>query len=174
MIALTRRAAGLAAFALLTAALASTAGRPDSALSDGKADGTLTVNGKVTKVAFAYARSVPDPFDSNAKGVLVIVSDVALDAKALGDDFARIHLSEKGKLHALEITLDGSGKPIAADWRHDGFKEAAPSGLSSADVFTKKTLDDKNIEGGYKSASEHEFFGSTFSFDVTFRAAIGH
>ena len=77
MIALTRRAAGVAAFALLTAALASTAGRPDSALSDGETGGTLTVNGKVTKVAFAYARSVPDPFDSNAKGVLVIVSDVA-------------------------------------------------------------------------------------------------
>jgi len=49
-----------------------------------------------------------------------------------------------------------------------------PSGLSSADPFTKTVLDDKVVEGSYKSAEEAEFFGNTYSFDVTFRAAIAH
>ena len=171
-----RTALFAAAFALVTTGLIATPAWSQAApsLADGKADGTLTVNGKPTKVAFAYARSVPDPFDSAAKDTLVIVSDVALDAKALGDEFQRIQLGEKGKIHAFEITVDASGKPISTVWRHNGFKGPAPSGLSSADVFTATTLDDKTVDGAYKSAAPGEFFGSTYAFDVRFRATIAH
>ena len=77
-----------------------------------------------------------------------------------------------GKLHAFEITIDAEGKPISTVWRHNGFKSAAPSGLSSEDVFTKKALDGKVIEASYKSAAPADFFDNTYSFDVTFRAAI--
>ncbi len=171
---LTRRAAGVAAAFAVMACLSPTQVWPQAAPADGKAEGTLTVNGKVTKVAFAYARSVPGFFDKAVNDTLVIVSDVALDAKALGDDFARIKLADKGKLHAFEITIDASGKPISTVWRSNAFKGPAPSGLSSADVFTKTVLDDKFVEGGYKSAEPGEFFGSTYAFDVTFRAAVSH
>jgi len=177
MVSATRRAALVAAaFALVTTGLTATPSpaQTASALADGKADGTLTVNGKATKVAFAYARSVADPFDSAAKDTLVIVSDVAIDAKALGDEFARIQLGDKGKIHAFEITVDATGKPISTVWRHNGFKGPAPSGLSTADVFTAATLDDKTVDGAYKSAAPGEFFGSTYAFDVRFRAAIAH
>ncbi len=55
MIALTHRAAVIvAAFGLLTTSLSATEGEADSApavSADGKAEGTLTVNGKTTKVA---------------------------------------------------------------------------------------------------------------------------
>ena len=178
MIALTRRAAvAVAAFGLLTTSLLATDGRADSApapLADGKAEGTLTVNGKTTKVAFAFARSVPGFFDKNVNDILVIVSDVPLDAKALADESARARMAKAGKLHAFEITVDAAGEPVSTAWRHDGFKGPAPSGLSSDDVFTKKVLDGKFVEGGYKSAAGEEFFGSTYAFDVSFRAAIAH
>ena len=175
MIALSRRAAiVLAAFGLLTTALPATDGRADSAMADGKAEGTLTVNGKTTNVAFAHARSVPGFSDPNTKDILVIVSDVKLDDKALADEFARIDMAKQGKLHAFEITVDATGTPVSTAWRHDGFKGAMPSGLSSDDVFTKKTLDDKLVEGSYKSAAPAEFFDNTYAFDVTFRAAIAH
>ncbi len=174
MLTLTRRAAGVATLAVLAASLSFAQGWPQAAPADGKADGTLTVNGKVTKVAFAYARSVPGFFDKAVNDTLVIVSDVALDAKSLGDDFARIKLAEKGKLHAFEITIDASGKPVSTVWRSNAFKGPAPSGLSTADVFTKTVLDGKFVEGGYKSAEPGEFFGSTYAFDVTFRAAVAH
>jgi hypothetical protein len=51
----TRRAAVvLAAVGFVTASLPATEGRAGSAPADGTAEGTLTVNGKTTKVAFAY------------------------------------------------------------------------------------------------------------------------
>lgn len=173
MMTLTRRSAMLAAaFGLLmTSPWAADAGA-DSA--DGKAVGTLTVNGTTTKVAFAYARSVPGFFDKNTNDTQVIVSDVPLDAAALADEFARIEMAKAGKLHAFEITIDATGTPISTAWRHDGFKGAMPSGISSADVFTKKVLDDKVIEGSYKSAADAEFFDNTYGFDVTFQATIAH
>ncbi|WP_158813753.1 hypothetical protein [Methylocapsa sp. S129] len=175
MMVLTRRAA-LAAIALAATSLLATAACADSAaaLADGKADGALTVNGKTTKVAFAYARSVPGFFDKKVNDTEVIVSDVALDAKALADESARIKMAAAGKLHAFEITINAAGAPISTIWRHNGFKGPTPSGLSTADVFTKNVLDGKVVDGGYKSAAPAEFFGNTYAFDVTFRAAIGH
>jgi hypothetical protein len=173
MIAHTRRTAMTgAALALLMISLS--AARGDSAPADGKAEGALTVNGKSTNVAYAFARSVPGFADKSVNDIQVIVSDVPLDAKALADEFARIRMAKEGKLHAFEITIDAEGKPISTVWRHNGFKGPAPSGLSSEDAFTKKVLDGKFIEAGYKSAEAAEFFGNTYSFDVTFRATIAH
>jgi hypothetical protein len=171
MIAFTRRTAlVLAASSLVASALAATDSNADPA--DGTASGTLTVNGETVKVAYAYARAVPGFFDKSTMDTQVIVSDVPLDEKALSDGFIRGDLAEAGKLHAFEITLDATGTPISTAWRHNGFTTPAPSGLSSADPFTETVLDGKVVGGNYKSAEEAEFFGNTYSFDVTFRAAI--
>src|SRR3954469_1307424 len=108
MIAFIRRTAlVLFASSLLTAALAATDG--NAAPADGTAEGTLTVNGKVTQVAYAYARAVPGFFDKSTMDTEVIVSDVPLDAAALSDPFVRGDLAEAGKLHAFEIIIDASG-----------------------------------------------------------------
>ena len=173
MIALTRRAAVAAiAFGLPAICLVAKSTRADSAT--GKASGALTVNGKTTNVAYAYARSVPGFADPNTPDIQVILSDVPLDEKALSDDFARIDMAKAGKLHAFEIIIDASGTPVSTAWRHDGFNGPMPSGLSSDDVFTKKTLDANTIEGSYKSGPNDEFFGNTYAFDVTFSAPIAH
>jgi hypothetical protein len=145
---------------------------PAARAADGKAEGAITVNGKTTKLAHAYARAIPGFFDKTKEDVEVILSDVALEGKALTDQFERIHMADAGKLHAFEITLDADGKPISTSFRDAGFKKASPSGLSSADVFTKKVFDGKTVEGSYKSAKPHEFFGDTYSFDVSFRADV--
>jgi len=175
MIALTRRAAILGvALGLAATSLMATDGKADSAPAEGKAVGTLTVNGKTIPVAFAYARSVPGFADPNVPDIQVIVSDVPLDAKALADEFARIDMAKQGKLHAFEITIDASGTPVSTAWRHDGFNGPMPSGLSSDDVFTKTVFDGKTVQGSYKSGPNDEFFGNTYAFDVTFNAAIAH
>ena len=171
MIAVTRRSAlVLAAASLLVPFVSATDVKADQA--DGTASGTLTVNGKTTQVAYAYARSVPGFFDKSTQDTQVIVSDVPLDATALSDPFVRGDLADAGKLHAFEITIDASGTPISTAWRDNGVKGPQPSGLSSADVFTKTVLDGKIVEGSYKSAEPAEFFGNTYAFDVTFRAVV--
>lgn len=145
---------------------------PAALAAEGKAQGTLTVNGKATKLSYAYARAVPGFFDKSKEDVEVILSDVPLEPKALDDEFERIHMADAGKLHAFEITIDADAKPISTSFRHNGFKGPSPSGLSSEDVFTKKTFDGKTVDASYKSAKPHEFFGNTYAFDVAFRTDI--
>jgi hypothetical protein len=158
-----------------TLALVAAAGllaTPAARAEAGKAGGTITVNGKTTKLSYAYARAVKGFFDKTKDDVEVILADVPLDAKALEDTFERIHLADAGKLHAFEIRLDSEGKPISTSFRDNGFKKASPSGLSSEDVFTKKVFDGKTVEGSYKSAKESDFFGEKYTFDVSFKAEI--
>jgi hypothetical protein len=155
---------------VLAAGVAAVAPRADAA--GGKAEGTLTVNGKVTKLSYAYARAVKGFFDKTKEDVEVILTDVPLEGKALENQFERMHMADAGKLHAFEITIDADGKPISTAFRDNGFKKASPSGLSSEDVFTKKVFDGKTVDARYKSAKQAEFFGENYSFDVTFRADI--
>src|ERR1017187_10789423 len=138
-------------FAASVAALA-----PRAAAAEGKAEGKLTVNGKSTDVKYAYASAGPGFFDKTKEDVEVVLSDVPLEAKALEDQFERIHMADAGKLHAFEITLDAEGKPISTAFRHNGFKGPSPSGLSSEDVFTKKTCDGKTGDAPYRSAKQKE------------------
>jgi hypothetical protein len=159
----------LAGFVLAAGAAAMA---PRAIAADGKAEGTITVNGKTTKLSFAYARAVKGFFDKTKEDVEVVLSDVPLEAKALEDQFERMHMAEAGKLHAFEITLNAEGTPISTAFHHNGFKGPSPSGLSSEDVFTKKTFDGKTVEGRYKSAKQREFFGNTYAFDVAFKADI--
>lgn len=155
-----------AAFGLLAA--------PAARAADGTAEGTITVNGRTTKLTHAYARAVKGFFDKTKEDVEVILSDVPLEGKALEDQFERIHMAEAGKLHAFEITIDAEGRAISTAFRDNGFKGASPSGLSSADVFTKKVFDGKTVEASYKSAKPHEFFGDVYAFDVAFKADVAH
>ncbi|MFI5121112.1 MAG: hypothetical protein ACHQM4_11895 [Thermoanaerobaculia bacterium] len=155
---------------ILAASVVATA--PRAIAAEGKAEGKLTVNGKSTDVKYAYASAAPGFFDKTKEDVTVIVSDVPLDAKALEDQFERMKMADAGKLHAFEITIDAEAKPISTSFRHNGFTKASPSGLSSEDVFEKKTFDGKTVEGRYKSAKPHEFFGETYAFDVSFKADI--
>jgi hypothetical protein len=144
----------------------------DARADDGTASGSITVNGVTTKLSHAYARAMPGFFDKTKEDVQVVLTDVPLEPKALEDEFERIHLADAGKLHAFEITLNAEGKPISTSFRDNGFKKASPSGLSSSDVYTSKVFDGKTVEGSYKSAKPGEFFGETYSFDVSFRAEI--
>ena len=152
-----------AAFGLLAA--------PAAVAADGKAEGSITVNGKTTKLAHAYARAVKGFFDKTKEDVHVLLTDAALSPKALEDVFERIHLADAGKLHAIELVLDADAKPISTSLLHDAFK-AAPSGMSSSDVFEKKTFDGKTAAGRFVATAPHEFMGVAYSYDVTFSAPI--
>lgn len=144
---------------------------PAAPAADGKAEGTLTVNGKTAKLAYAYASAAPGFFDKKKEDVHLILSDVALSPKALGDTFERIHMADAGALHAMEIIFDADGKVISTSYRDKAFK-ASPSGVSSDDVFEKTAFDGRTVAGRFRSTKPHEFFGDVYSFDVTFDAQV--
>ena len=54
---------------------------------------------------------------------------------------------------------------VSHDERHTGLSPTDTSGSTGK-------LKWKFVAGSYKSAEPAEFFGNTYSFDVTFRAAI--
>ena len=80
--------------------------------------------------------------------------------------------AREGRIHTFEIVIDSKGAPISTSFHHRGFSGPAPSGLDSSDEFTVKTATAKLVEGRYRSVGEHEFFGDTYAFDVSFRAVV--
>jgi hypothetical protein len=134
--------------------------------------GTITVNGTTTKVRYGYAHQVKGFFDPKKNDVEILLSDAPLSGAALTDSFTRKDLADAGKIHTFEITLNAKGIPVSSTFHHEGFKGPTPSGLDSSDPFTKKTFTTTRIVAGFKSAAEHEFFGETYAFDVTFALPI--
>ena len=138
----------------------------------GSASGTVTVNEKTSKIAFAYAHEVKGFFDPTKPDIEVILSDVALSAKALTSFGERGRLADAGRIHTFEITINRSGKPVSSAFYNNGFGGASPSGLDSSDALTVKMLAAASIDAKYKSSGVHEFFGNRYSFDVAFQASI--
>ena len=138
----------------------------------GAASGTVTVNKQSVTMKFVYAHEVEGFFDPKKKDVEVLLSDVALSAKAKAMATERARLAQAGKLHAFEITINRSGKAISRSFRNKAFVGPSPSGIDSSDVLTVKKFAAKSIDATYKSSAEHDFFGDSYAFDVTFRADI--
>lgn len=157
---------------LLSAAVFAAVCAATAYAAEPSASGTLTVNGTTTRVAYAYAREVPSFFENGRNDLEIIVSDVPLDANAQRHAATRMEMAKAGKLHAFEMTLNPAGKPISTSWRHRGFKDASPSGLSSSDVFVAKTIDKQVVDASYKAAKPQSFFGHAYDFDLSFRASI--
>lgn len=151
---------------------AAEAAKPTAAKPSNSASGTVTVNDKTSKIAFAYAREVKGFFDPTKPDIEVILSDVALSAKTLSSFGERGRLADAGQIHTFEITINRSGKPVSSAFYNNGFDGPSPSGLDSSDKLTVKTLAATSIDAKYKSSDVHEFFGSKYSFDVAFKAPI--
>jgi hypothetical protein len=61
---------------------------------------------------------------------------------------------------------------VSTSFHHGGFSGPSPSGVDSSDVFTKRVLTASTIDARYASVPGHEFFGSTYSFDVSFKLPV--
>ena len=138
----------------------------------GKATGHVTVGGTPTKLVYAYATATPGFFDKKKDDVVVILSDVPLDRKAIDDDFTRMDMVRAGKLTTVEVTIDASKAPISVTIRHAVLKPAQ-SGGSTSDKFDAKTFDGKTIAGRvFRTAPGMSFTDIPYDYDVTFDAVI--
>ncbi len=145
-----------------------------TAAADGTATGTLTVDGKATKLAYAYAVAEPDPFDKTKEAVRITLSDVPLTPAALGDRFALQTMTKANKLHAVVAVVQQT-KAIAtvvlydAAFKWDSVSVAGTNNKLDAQVF------DKTMAGGKLYTAKPDTFGPkdvTYEFSVTFSAPI--
>jgi hypothetical protein len=140
---------------------------------DGTASGSMTVAGKTTPLKYAYARAQKGFFDKTKEDVRVILSDVPIPEEALKDEFARHHLAEAGKLHAVEVVLDADRQPIGGGLLHEAWmKTGGYVSVSGMHVFTPKTFDGKVAEGTLATRKPDEFMNKTFEYKASFSVSV--
>jgi len=72
----------------------------------GKVNGTLTMNGNVAKLKYAYAVTRPDPFDKKKTVTCVIASDIELPQTALLDDMELMSATMKTPMNGLQWLIN--------------------------------------------------------------------
>lgn len=135
--------------------------------ADGEVTGQLVVGGKSTPLKYAYA--IPQ----RGGETLLILTDQPLSDKAVKDVFERIHMSDDGKLHAVEMLLDSKQTPTSVSMQHEGFKGHG-GGFSSSHHFEPAGSDPKTVAGRIYTSAPGEFMDVPYSFDATFTAPIWH
>jgi hypothetical protein len=118
--------------------------------ADGTANGTFTVKGKATKLAYAYATAKPDSSDKTKEEIVLILSDVPLTPKVVQD-------------------------PVTSTSLYDSaFKFSSVSVAGSNIKLDVQTLDKSTIAGKLYTAQPDDFNDVPFEYSVTFSAPITH
>lgn len=140
------------------------------------ATGTLTVNGKPTKLTHALALQTTDwTLGPNHKMVevpviKVVVSDASIED--VEDDFELGAEGKEGKLHGLRIELSKKGELMSGNLYTNAFETGTTGLFMSHVLFERKVLDDKTISGKIRADESMDIGGVTCNFDVTFSAPV--
>jgi hypothetical protein len=139
-------------------------------LPAGNAKGNFTVGGVSHPIAHVYAYSERNPFDDTKRDTHVLLSNIPLTGAQATDQRALLELANGGKLHAIRVEINDQEEPTAVIAVSEELR-AMVSGnqLANFDVIR---FSEKQIEGTLRTREEKEFMGQTYSYDVTFNAAV--
>lgn len=143
--------------------------------ADGTASGTLTVKGAATKMAFAYARFVPNPMDKGKQAIRLVLSDVAIEPKLLAESmpFGLQDLTRAGKLHGISALIGVDDHAVLSTSMYDaGFKMSSVSVAGTNIKLDIKTLDKTTIAGKLYTVKSDDFNDVVFEYAITFSAPI--
>lgn len=147
-----------------------------SAQTPGTATGTLTVNGKATKLSYAQAFPTQDwIMGPDHKYVLATVIRVFLSDAPVEDQEDHFELGLRGKggkLHGLQVTFSKEGKPQGGALYHEALQTGAVSMFPGTTLFKPKVFNDKTVAGKVSMEKPFDFSGVKFNFSVTFSAAV--
>lgn len=140
----------------------------------GTATGTITLGGKTVALTHAYALARTDTFDKTKQNTLIVLSDAAIPADALWEDFPGLKMAAAGKLHAVEVELNPDHSVKSAALFDQSFVDTEGFyGIENPD-FRVKTFDASTVEGKLSSAKPQQLMNRKFEFSGTFRAPILH
>jgi hypothetical protein len=134
------------------------------------AAGSITVNGRALPLRHVYASVRPGFFDKKTDDIRLLLTDVPVADSVRDDVFALARLARVGELHGLEVVLNEKGEPLTGFLFLDAF-----DGLVSAagmHRFEPQTLERALIAGRLFIDGPRTFSGVTWTYDVTFSAAI--
>jgi hypothetical protein len=162
-----------ARMSVLVAGVAILAWSAGAAAAPGNASGQMTVGGKTTPLAYAYARAEPGFFDKTKEDIHIFLSDVEIPDAALGDQFARQELAAAGKLHAVEVVLSATKEAVSGGLLHEAF--ARTSGYVSVTgmhQFEATVFDGKTVDGRLFTRKPDSFMDVSFEYTATFHATV--
>jgi len=137
---------------------------------EGQAEGQLIVNNAPTQLKYAYAVAELDT-QTNTEDIKVIISNISLPKKAVENLSERKKLESAGTMKCVEITINAEKRPISVRIRHANMLEGL-FGVSTTYELELKTFDGVTAAGRMYCKNELMFFGTTYTFDVTFTAPI--
>jgi hypothetical protein len=130
--------------------------------------GTLTVNGKVTKLQHACAVPRENPFDKTKTDTLLLLTDVELPPAALHDEFALMKATFAGV--TLQITADKSvvsGMIYSANL--EKVTQFSASGMHELELTTHAP---DRIAGRAFMSTPDDFFGNVFQYEAKFDVPV--
>jgi hypothetical protein len=137
---------------------------------DGRASGTLTINGTAVALKYAYATPQPAFFDKNGEDVRVRLSDIPLPAAARTDTFELLKLARQGAARIVEVVLDAKGSPLTgAIYAREFNGMVSLAGMHS---FTPERMDRKTIAGRLWIDGTRNFMKVSYTYEATFSATI--
>lgn len=135
----------------------------------GKVNGTLTMNGNVSKLKYAYAVIRPDPFDKKKTVTCVIASDTELPQTALLDDMELMSATMKTPINGLQWLINDEKDVISLQIYTTHRKEHGTQFSSvGAQKLDLKDLTASHVAGRLYLPKPDDFFGDTYQYDINF------
>ena len=141
----------------------------------GKADGTLTVNGKTVPIRFAYARRIKGRFDATKQEFDLILTDKPLPAvelkslRELRDSFHTPMTSIRNvKAQGVYLYLDSEGKIRTRAPYHEALDGTSIAEMTSENEGFK--IEKESITG--KTKHDGEDFGQKWRYSISFHASL--
>ena len=154
----------------VAAAVVFALGASVASAQEGTATGTFTVNGKATKLAYAYAVAEPSS-DKTRETVRVTLSDVKLTPAQLEFPFGLQAATKAGTVHAVVAEIDTTRKVINTMLYDKAFAMDLVSQAGASNKF-EGTFDRKTAAGKLFRTGAGEANKVSYDFSVTFTAPI--
>ncbi|HEY2093400.1 MAG TPA: hypothetical protein VGJ81_16095 [Thermoanaerobaculia bacterium] len=139
----------------------------------GKVNGTLTMNGNVTKLKYAYAVTRSDPFDKKKAVTCVIATDTELPQSALLDDMGLMEVTMKTPLNGIQWLINDEKDVISLQiyttHRKEGGTQFSSVGAQKLDL---KDLTPSHVAGRIYLPKPDDFFGDSYQYDLNFDLPI--
>ena len=141
-----------------------------SAFADaGKIDGTMTVNGKTTKLKHALALTRPDPFDKKKKATYVIATDVEVPQSVLADDMGLMEFTMKTPINGVEWLINGEKQVVSLQIHSTNLKKKMDQFSSVGEQKLDLTaLTPTHVAGRLYLPKAGEFFEEAYQYDIKF------
>jgi hypothetical protein len=142
-----------------------------AALGDtAKVNGSITSNGKTTALKYAVATPKEDPFDKKKKATFLLVTDQAVPASAIADEFEFMRWYDKANLHGFAVLINDEKRVVSGNIYDPALKHNGFSSVGKQEVALT-ALTPTHIAGKVSLPAD-EFFGDKYQYSATFDVPV--